>query len=43
MVWAGEVVDLITDVASAAELVRRIGTEAEACLRSVARFLESGQ
>jgi nitronate monooxygenase len=43
MVWAGEVVDLITDVASAAELVRRIGTEAEACLRSAARFLESGQ
>ena len=42
MVWAGEAADLITDVASAAELVRRIGTEAEACLRSAGRFLEPG-
>ena len=33
MVWAGEGVDLISDVAPAAELVRRIGLEAEACLR----------
>ena len=43
MVWAGEAVDLITDVASAAEVVRRIGTEAEACLRSAGRFLGSGR
>jgi nitronate monooxygenase len=33
MVWAGEAVDLISDVAPAAELIRRIGAEAEACLR----------
>ena len=33
MVWAGEAVDLISDVAPAAELVQRIGAEAEACLR----------
>ena len=33
MVWAGEGVDLISDVAPAAELVRRIGAEAEECLR----------
>lgn len=33
MVWAGEAVDLISDVAPAAELVRRIGAEAEACLQ----------
>ena len=33
MVWAGEAVDLISDVVPAAELVRRIGAEAEACLR----------
>jgi nitronate monooxygenase len=33
MVWAGEGVDLISDVVPAAELVRRIGLEAEACLR----------
>jgi nitronate monooxygenase len=33
MVWAGEAVDLISDVAPAGELVRRIGAEAEARLR----------
>ena len=33
MVWAGEAVDLISDVAPAAGLVSRIGAEAEACLR----------
>lgn len=33
MVWAGEAVDLISDLAPAAELVARIGAEAEACLR----------
>jgi nitronate monooxygenase len=32
MIWAGEGVDLISDVAPAGELVRRIGTEAEARL-----------
>ena len=39
MVWAGEAVDLISDVAPAAELVRRIGTEAEACLRRAGELL----
>lgn len=34
MVWCGEGVDMIYDVPGAAELVRRIGAEAEACLRS---------
>lgn len=33
MVWASEAVDLISDIAPAAELVARIGAEAEACLR----------
>ncbi len=33
MVWAGEGVDLISDVAPAAELLRRIGSEAEKRLR----------
>ena len=33
MIWAGEGVDLISDVAPAAELVRRVGVEAEACLQ----------
>jgi nitronate monooxygenase len=42
MVWAGEAVDLIDEVADAAELVRSIGNEAETNLRSVNRFLESG-
>jgi nitronate monooxygenase len=39
MVWAGEAVDLISDVAPAAELVRRIGAEAEACLRHGSELL----
>jgi nitronate monooxygenase len=39
MVWAGEAVDLISDVAPAAELVRRIGAEAEECLRRGSEFL----
>jgi nitronate monooxygenase len=34
MIWCGEAADLISDVPTAAELVRRIGAEAEACLRS---------
>jgi nitronate monooxygenase len=33
MVWAGEGVDLIRSVEPAAEIVARIGAEAEACLR----------
>ena len=41
MVWAGEGVDLISDVAPAAELVRRIGAEAEECLRRANEFLRS--
>ena len=41
MVWAGEGVDLISDVAPAAELVRRIGAEAEACLRQGSELLSS--
>ncbi len=39
MVWAGEAVDLIAEVAGAAELVRSIGAEAESNLRSVDKFL----
>lgn len=39
MVWAGEAVDLISDVAPAAELVRRIDAEAEECLRRGSEFL----
>jgi nitronate monooxygenase len=39
MVWAGEAVDLISDAAPAAELVRRIGAEAEACLRHGSELL----
>ncbi len=34
MIWCGEAADLISDVPAAAELVWRIGAEAEACLRS---------
>ncbi len=34
MVWCGEAADLISDVPTAAELVQRVGAEAEACLRS---------
>src|SRR5918994_1184397 len=33
MIWAGEGVDLISDVAPAGELVRRIGAETEDCVR----------
>jgi len=39
MVWAGEGVDLISDVAPAGELVRRIGVETEACLRQASELL----
>jgi nitronate monooxygenase len=39
MVWAGEAVDLISDVAPAADLIRRIGAEAEACLRHGSELL----
>jgi nitronate monooxygenase len=34
VVWCGEAADLILDVPTASGLVRRIGAEAEACLRS---------
>jgi nitronate monooxygenase len=39
MVWAGEGVDLITDVGPAAELLMRVGTEAEARLRLAGNLL----
>jgi len=39
MIWAGEVVDLISDVAPAGELVRRIGVETETSLRSASELL----
>ncbi len=39
MIWAGEGVDLISDVAPAGELVRRIGAETEACLRHASELL----
>lgn len=39
MVWAGEGVDLISDVAPAGELVRRIGAQAEARLRHASELL----
>jgi nitronate monooxygenase len=39
MVWVGEGVDLISDVGSAQELVRRIGAETEACLRQASELL----
>lgn len=39
MVWAGEAVDLISDVVPASELVRRIGAEAEERLRFAPTFL----
>jgi hypothetical protein len=42
MVWAGEAVDLITEVANAGELVRSIGMEAESNLRHASEFLLSG-
>ena len=40
MVWCGEAVDLISDVPAAAELVRRVGAEAEACLQSGNRLVD---
>jgi nitronate monooxygenase len=43
MVWVGEAADLIADVAGAAELVRRIGAEAEARLGCAHEFLQSGR
>jgi nitronate monooxygenase len=39
MIWAGEGVDVISDVAPAGELVRRIGAETEACLRHASELL----
>ena len=39
MIWAGEGVDVISDVAPAGELVRRIGAETEACLRHASDLL----
>ncbi|HKG23964.1 MAG TPA: nitronate monooxygenase, partial [Blastocatellia bacterium] len=39
MIWAGEGVDLISDVAPAGELVRRIGAQAEASLRQASELL----
>jgi nitronate monooxygenase len=41
MVWAGEAVDLIAEVASAGELVRNIGREAESNLRHANTLLRS--
>ena len=40
MVWAGEAVDLIAEIADAAEIVQSIGIEAESNLRAVDKFLE---
>jgi nitronate monooxygenase len=39
MIWAGEGVDVISDVAPAGELVRRIGAETETCLRHASELL----
>jgi len=39
MVWCGQAAELISDVPAAAELVQRIGAEAETCLRSGNRLL----
>jgi len=39
MIWAGEGVELISDVAPAGELARRISAEAEACLRHASELL----
>jgi nitronate monooxygenase len=39
MIWAGEVVDLISNVAPAGELVRRIGAETGACLQHASELL----
>ncbi len=41
MIWAGEGVDVISDVAPAGELVRRIGAEAEARLQHAGDLLRS--
>jgi nitronate monooxygenase len=41
MIWAGEGVDLISDVAPTGELVRRIGAETEAQLRHASELLLS--
>lgn len=41
MIWAGEVVDLISGVAPAGELVRRIGAETEARLQHASYLLHS--
>jgi nitronate monooxygenase len=43
MIWAGEGVDLISDVAPAGELVRRIGAETEARLRHASDLLRRTQ
>jgi nitronate monooxygenase len=43
VVWAGEAVDLIADVVPAAELVRRIGSQAEASLRSGSELVDGTQ
>lgn len=42
MVWSGEGADLIHDVPPAAELLRRMGEEAEARLRSAGGLLDGG-
>jgi nitronate monooxygenase len=39
MIWAGEGVDLISDVAPSGELVTRIGAQTEACLRHANELL----
>ena len=39
MIWAGEGVDLISDIAPAGELVRRLGTQAEARLQHASELL----
>ena len=41
MIWAGEGVDLISDIAPAGELVRRIGAETEARLQHAGDLLRS--
>jgi len=43
MVWAGEGIDLISDVAPAGELVGRIGAEAEARLRRASELLRGSR
>ncbi len=43
MVWAGEGIDLISDVAPAGELVRRIGAEAEARLQHASELLRDSR